>query len=59
MYKTATQTSRPGSENASIEERVAGWTREISRDRIARSVEILSAFGLDHLYADGPMPLSR
>jgi hypothetical protein len=32
------------------------WQKELTRDQIKRSVEILSIFGLDRVYTDSPMP---
>lgn len=56
LYAAPSVTSRPGSANLSVEERVAGWTRSLGRDAIARAMEILAAFGLSHLYSADPYP---
>jgi hypothetical protein len=34
------------------------WRKEISREQVQRAIEILSAFGLAHIYTDDLMPLS-
>ncbi|MBC5825056.1 MAG: sulfotransferase, partial [Candidatus Eremiobacteraeota bacterium] len=53
-------TTRPGKAKtqkaASPEQLVDGWRAHVSADEIRRTVEILSLFGLDDIYADGPMP---
>ena len=56
LYNAPSQTSRASNGGVSPEERVYGWTRNVERDTIARAVEILSEFGLDHLYGEDPRP---
>jgi len=50
-------TSREGSENLTVEQRVAGWTSQVGRDAAARAMEILAAFGLSHIYSADPLPI--
>jgi hypothetical protein len=57
LYDAPSVTSHPGSLNLSVEERVAGWTRHVGRDATARSMEILDAFGIGHIYAADPVPI--
>ena len=59
QYAAPSQTSSQGRADISMEERVAGWTRQISPQAVARSMEILEAFGLGHIYSAEPMPVHR
>ncbi len=37
---------------------LTAWRDQVTADQIKRGLEILKGFGLDHIYGQGPMPLS-
>lgn len=48
--------SRRGSAVALGERPVDSWVGSVDGPQVERAVEILSLFGLDHVYGEGPMP---
>jgi hypothetical protein len=40
----------------SVDSRVDWWQREVPPDFISAGLEVVTGFGLDWLYGDGPMP---
>jgi hypothetical protein len=59
QYAAPSQTSDPVRPGMSMEERIAGWTQQVSPQAVALSMEILEAFGLGHLYCADPLPIHR
>lgn len=58
-YAAPSCTSRPESVGYSVEERLNAWTRQVDRRQACRSMEIIEAFGLDHLYKEDPLSVCR